>query len=145
MIRELRDMGSPSSSSTAVEEGSNIQQQRTSEVSEASRATTKTEGAASSESSKTAEPGATQPRSSNNISAPTQPSVDLITSARVTQPAVAKETIKQLEDINAALSKFGTSMEEVLKLDSQTASGGAGTPMNGTEVGQDGTVSVLSI
>lgn len=57
------------------------------------------------------------------------------------QSAPTQETVQRLEDINSALAKLGTSMQEVLKLDPQAAADGAGAP-NGVEVGSDGTVSL---
>lgn len=55
--------------------------------------------------------------------------------------APTEDTAQKLDDINSALAKFGTSMEQVLKLDPK-AGDGTGTSAEGVEVGNDGTVSI---
>lgn len=51
-------------------------------------------------------------------------------------------TAQKLDDINSALARFGTSLEQVLQLDPK-AGDGAGTSAEGVEVGSDGTVSLF--
>ena len=96
-------------------------------------------------SAQVSEPSASQHRAPSVSPTPQIGSSELsstITRDAAAQPVIAKDTIKQLENINAALSKFGTSMEEVLKLDAAGAtSDGNESVAKGTEVGQDGTVS----
>lgn len=139
MIRELRDMGDLAPLSIN-EESNNVQQSGESPPLTTSEATAQPDLAATGKSTQTPNPATSYPHAPTTTPyAPAEATKDITPSASSSQPVVAKETIKQLEDINVALSKFGTSMEEVLKLDAAT--GGSGTSNNGTEVGQDGTVS----
>lgn len=72
------------------------------------------------------------------------PSATTLVRASPAASAATKDTVQKLDDINSALAKFGTSMEQVLKLDPQ-AGDGTGTSAQGVEVGNDGTVSCLCI
>jgi hypothetical protein len=74
----------------------------------------------------------------------TPPSATTLIRASLATSAATKDTVQRLDDINSALAKFGTSMEQVLKLDPQ-AGDGTGTSAQGVEVGNDGTVSCLCI
>ena len=145
MIRELQDMGTQGPQPFIKDEDDDVSKRGTG--SSQANATTSTDHVTSANPTQVTKSSAPRYQAaSSNSTSKTAPSVSSSSAVSpqgtATQPVVTKETIKQLEDINSALSKFGTSMEEVLKLDSTgTPSDGSGGTQKGTEVGQDGTVS----
>lgn len=143
MIRELQDMGTQGPEPSTRDEEDDVSERGTG--CPPSTATISWDHDTTANATQVTKPPTPQHQAASSDStsrdAPFEPCSSVIPQGTATQPVVTKETIKQLEDINAALSKFGTSMEEVLKLDSAgMPSDESGGTQKGTEVGQDGTV-----